>query len=59
MLDRDARGSQDGLQLRDVKPEDGHAKGEDDRGEEPQVLSPFVEGRRMLEDAQATGAEGH
>lgn len=59
MLGRDARGGQDGLQLRDVQPEDSHAEREHDRGEQQQVLSPFIEGRRMLEDAQATGAEGH
>lgn len=59
MLGRNARSSQHTLQLRDVKPEDGHAKSERDGGEEQQVLSALVEGRWMLEDAQAAGAEGH
>ena len=59
MLSRHPRSRQHSLQLRNVKPEDGHAKRKDDRGEQQQILSLFVEGRWMLEDAQAAGAEGH
>ena len=59
MFGRDARGREDGLELGDVEPEDGHAEGEDDGGEEEQVLGALVEGGRVLKDAQAAVTEGH
>lgn len=58
MLRGNSGSGQHGLQLRDVKPEDGRAECESDGGEQQQGLGLLVEGRWVLENAQAAGAEG-
>ena len=43
------------LQLRDIEPEDGHAEREPNN----EVLSAFAEAKRVLENSELPGAEGH
>jgi hypothetical protein len=59
VLDGHLSGAEHGLEDGDVEPKDGHEQRKDDGGEQPEVLRQLVEGRRVLEDAPAAGANGH
>ena len=59
MLSRNPTRSQHILQLRDIKPENRHDERECDSWEEVEILSCFVERRRMLKDGKTAGADSH
>lgn len=59
VLDRDGRGAEDTLQTRRVTEDEDDDEGEEDGGEEVEVLGGFVEGGRVLEDGEVAGAGGH
>lgn len=51
--------SQNGLQRRDVQPEDSHGKRKDDSREQVPVLRVRVEQGRMLEDTESASSSRH
>jgi hypothetical protein len=59
VFDRNVAGRERLLQFWDVEPEESHSQREEDSWEQVEVLRGLVEGWRVLEDAEAAGAEGH
>ena len=59
MLSRDSARIKRTLQLRDIKPEDSHAKRERDSWEQIQILRHLVECWWMLEYTKTTGTDRH
>jgi len=59
VLDRDIRGTENILQARRVAKDEDNDEGEEDGGEEVEILCRFVEGGWVLEDGEVARAGCH